>query len=178
MDVPNTTNLPSNNEKLSLPFKKASYTVALALAKQCRPFDDGNFFLNFTTDALSSFRRKMSKSCIITRKTVEISKYIYNAAKNRLINCKYFSISLDESTDINNICQFLIYIKAIDANLNCFEEIFEVVSLHGHVTGQVLFDAIDSKVFSIVDKNKFNLLRGNKSNERQKCGSVRNFEQK
>ena len=116
--------------------------------------------------------------CTITRRTEKISKYIYNAAKNRLINCKYFSISLDESTDINNICQFLIYIKAIDANLNCFEEIFEVVSLHGHVTGQVLFDAIDSKVFSIVDKNKFNLLRGNKSNERQKCGSVRNFEQK
>ena len=33
-DVPNYNNLPSNNEKLSLLFKKASYTVALALAKQ------------------------------------------------------------------------------------------------------------------------------------------------
>ena len=31
----------------------------------------------------------------------------------------------------------------------------EEVSLHGHVAGQALFDAIDSKVFSIVDKNKF-----------------------
>ena len=35
-DVPNYNNLPSNIEKLSLPFKRASYTVALALVKQCR----------------------------------------------------------------------------------------------------------------------------------------------
>ena len=31
---------------------------------------------------------------------------------------------------------------------------FEVVSLQGHVAGQALFDAIVSKVFSIVSKNK------------------------
>ena len=31
---------------------------------------------------------------------------------------------------------------------------FEVVSLHGHANEQTLFDAIDSKVFSIVDKTK------------------------
>ena len=52
-DVPNHNNLPSNNEKLSLPFKKASYTVALILVKQCRSFDGGNLFLNLTTDVLS-----------------------------------------------------------------------------------------------------------------------------
>ena len=45
-DVPNYNNLPSNNEKASLPFKKASYTSALALVKQCHPFDEGNMFLN------------------------------------------------------------------------------------------------------------------------------------
>ena len=45
-DVPNYNNLSSNNGKMSLSFKKSSYTVDLTLAKQCRPFDDGNFFLN------------------------------------------------------------------------------------------------------------------------------------
>ena len=55
---------------------------------------------------------------------------------------------------IINICQLHICIKSVDANLYCFEEMFEVVSLHGHVAGQALFDTIDSKVFSIVDKNK------------------------
>ena len=30
---------------------------------------------------------------------------------------------------------------------------FKVVSQHGHVAGQALLDAIDLKVFSIVDKN-------------------------
>lgn len=31
------------NEDVSLPYKKASYIVALSLAKQCRPFTDGIF---------------------------------------------------------------------------------------------------------------------------------------
>ena len=46
----------------------------------------------------------------------------------------------------------------------------EEVSLHGHVAGQALFDAIDSKVFSIVDKNKLASIwsDGAKSNEMQK----------
>ncbi|KAI8114707.1 General transcription factor II-I repeat domain-containing protein 2A [Lucilia cuprina] len=60
----------------------------------------------------------------------------------------------DESTDINNICQLIICIKTVNANLECFEEMFEVVSLHGHVTGQVLYDALDVNVFAFADKNK------------------------
>ena len=54
-DVPNDNNLSSNNEKLSLPFKKT-------LAKQCRPFDDGNFFMNLTTDALICFGEKCQEA--------------------------------------------------------------------------------------------------------------------
>ncbi|XP_046808387.1 SCAN domain-containing protein 3-like [Lucilia cuprina] len=61
---------------------------------------------------------------------------------------------INESTDINNICQLIICIKTVNANLECFEEMFEVVSLHGHVTGQVLYDALDVNVFAFADKNK------------------------
>ena len=68
---------------------------------------------------------------------------IYNAVKNRLINCKYFSISFDESSDINNTCEPIICLKTVHTNFNCFE----VVSLHGYVAGQALFDATDSKAF-------------------------------
>ena len=77
---------------------------------------------------------------------------MYKAANYRLIKCKYFSISFGEITDINNICQLVICncqlvicIKTVDANLNCFERMFEVVSLHGHMGGQALFDGIESK---------------------------------
>lgn len=90
----------------------------------------------------------------VARRTEEVSKFIHSAAKTRLTNCKYFSISLDESTDINNICQLIICIKTVDTNLTCFDEVLDLVSLHGNVTGQVLYDTIESKVFSIVDKRK------------------------
>lgn len=152
-------------ENNNLPVKKASYIVALALAKQCRPLEDGIFFKNLVTDVLSCFGEKCYEAVrlcqniplsrnTITRRTEEISQFIHFAAKKRLQNCKYFSLSLDESTDINNICQLMICIKTVDENLTCFEEIFELVSLHGHVTGQVLYEAIDSKIFTVAEKSK------------------------
>lgn len=151
-------------ENAALPLKKASYVVALALAKQCRQFEDGIFF-TIPSDVLNCFSGKCQEGSqlwqniplsrrTVARSTEEISKLIYSAAKTRLINCKYFSLSIDESTDINNICQLIICIKTVDENLTCFDEVLELVSLHGNVTGQVLYDVIESYVFSIVDKSK------------------------
>lgn len=42
-DIQNNS-CPPILENVSLPLKKASFAVALALAKQCRPFEDGIFF--------------------------------------------------------------------------------------------------------------------------------------
>lgn len=163
-DIQNNS-CPPILENVSLPLKKASFAVALALAKQCRPFEDGIFFLNLTSDVLNCFGENCQVALqlcqniplsrrTVARRTEELSKSIYSAARTRLTNCKYFSISLDESTDINNICQLILCIKTVDTSLTCFDEVLELVSLHGNVTGQVLYDAIDSNVFSIVDKRK------------------------
>ena len=152
-DVPNYNNLPFNNEKLFLPFIKASFGIIKAVPSiRWRKFVF-ELFLAKTVNKLQNLSKHSISRCAITPRTEEISICTYITAKNRLINCKYFSISFDESTDINNICQLLICIKTVNANLNCFEEMLEVFSLHGLVTRQVPFDAIDSKVFSIVNKN-------------------------
>ena len=86
-DVTNYNNLPSNNEKLSLLFKKASYKVALTLAQQCRLFNDGNFFSKLTTNILSCFG--------VTRWSCLELLYVERRELVN-INCKYFSIMLNE----------------------------------------------------------------------------------
>ena len=86
---------------------------------------------NLTRDVLSCFIEKYQEAIevcqniplsrsTITRTMEQINKYLYNAAKNRLINCKYFSVSLNECRDINNICQHFICIKKVNAILKPF----------------------------------------------------------
>ena len=122
--------------------KRHHIQFALSLAKQCRPLDDENFFLKLTSDVLCCCGEKCQEAVKLLGGKKLVNIYIMQP--KTLINCKYFSISLDESIDLN-ICQLIIYINKVNANLNCFE--FKVVALHGHVAGQALFDAIDSKIF-------------------------------
>ena len=56
-DIPNYNNLLSKRE-IIVAFLKGTIRVAMALVKQCRPFDDENFFLKLTTDVLSCFGEK------------------------------------------------------------------------------------------------------------------------
>lgn len=43
----------------------------------------------------------------IVRRIEAISEFIYANIKNKILSCKYFSICLDEFTDINDIAQLL-----------------------------------------------------------------------
>lgn len=99
--------------------RKASYVVAAGLAKRCRPFEDGTFFKELNNNVLECFGKKGEEMIqiindiplsarTISRRTEKISAFIHSNIKNRIISCKYFSICLDECTDINNIAQLII----------------------------------------------------------------------
>lgn len=96
--------------------------------------------------------------------------YIWKQNK-RLESCKKNSISLDESTDINNIAQLIICLRTVNVNFVTFEEILAVVSLHGNATADLIYDAIKKNFLYVMDKSKLssictdgaNVLRGKKN---------------
>ena len=45
-------------------------------------------------------------------------------------DCKYFSLALDESTDVMDVSQLLILIRTIDSSYEVHEELLKLVSLH------------------------------------------------
>ena len=55
---------------------------------------------------------------------------------------KCFSIALDESTDILDTAQLLIFIRGIDEHFCITEELLSMESLKGSTTGQDMFDAV------------------------------------
>ncbi|XP_019845605.2 SCAN domain-containing protein 3 [Bactrocera dorsalis] len=152
-----------NFEQLNV--KKASFVITLALAKRCRPFDDAVFFKELATEVMCCFGREgkemakvlekvpLSKNTM-TRRTGQISSHIFSLTKKRIDNCKYFSLCLQVSTDINNKSHLIICIKSVDDKLITSEEMMNVVTLHDNVNGEQIMEALEVNVFNHVDINK------------------------
>ncbi|PNF42972.1 hypothetical protein B7P43_G11112 [Cryptotermes secundus] len=66
----------------------------------------------------------------VTRRLEDISNQISNNVKDIIANCSYFSIALDESIDVSDTNQLLIFVRAIKEDFTIFEELLKVCSLH------------------------------------------------
>lgn len=68
----------------------------------------------------------------IIRKTELINNYIAEKWHEILVQAKYFSIAIDETTDISDVCQLLICVRAIVGKFNITEEVLSLASIHGN----------------------------------------------
>lgn len=85
----------------------------------------------------------MSKQTF-TRRTEELSHDISEQLNDLANACTFFSLALDESTDICDVAQLSIFIRGIDDNFNIFEELIGLESLHGKTRGSDIFDKVKS----------------------------------
>ncbi|PNF35719.1 hypothetical protein B7P43_G16163 [Cryptotermes secundus] len=82
----------------------------------------------------------------VTRRLEDISNQISNNVKDIIANCSYFSIALDESIDVSDTNQLLIFVRAIKEDFTIFEELLKVCSLHSTTRGVDIFNAVKSAV--------------------------------
>lgn len=68
----------------------------------------------------------------IQRRTEQIGSYCELKLLEKLSRCSYFSITLDESTDVSNISQLLIFCRILNSDFSTEVELLKLVSLHGH----------------------------------------------
>ena len=67
-----------------------------------------------------------------------ISTNLADQLASKIKKFDYFSICLDESTDVVDTAQMLIFIRGIDRDFNATEELLSMESLK-HTTGEDLF---------------------------------------
>lgn len=65
-----------------------------------------------------------------------------------------FSICLDESTDIHNLSQLVIYIRTVNNEFEVFEDFFCSVAFDSHVNGEKIWETVNTRVFSYVSTSK------------------------
>lgn len=117
------SNQKYTNNRLFTRATTTSYDVALELAngkkplsdrkivKRCavemaKAFGDHNLVKNFETVSLS--RRT------VTRRIFDIHDHVEGKLKQFMHDCKYFSGALDESTDVMDVSQLLIFTRTIE----------------------------------------------------------------
>ena len=67
----------------------------------------------------------------VSRRTEKISDDVSQPLEDLIKTCTFFSLALDESTDICDVVQISICIGGIDDNFSVFEELLSLHSLHG-----------------------------------------------
>ena len=82
----------------------------------------------------------------ITRTVEEIAMELHDQVKEECTNCVLFSLALDESNDIKNTAQLLIFIRTIDLNFRINEELASMEPMKGTTTGEDLLKAVDEYI--------------------------------
>lgn len=133
----------SENESLTL----VSTKVAYLLAKKGKPFMDGNIVKECMMEAVGVLcpeKVKLFKSISLSRNTVarridDIGNNILHQISGKAQRFTHYSIAMDESTDISDTSQLLVFVRGVDDDLNVTQELASVNSMHGTTTGADIF---------------------------------------
>jgi len=128
----------------------AGFKICHRIAATSRSFMEGEFIKECLIDAVSTllpekvklFENISLSRNTVTRRTEQISENIQKQLKEKIQNFQHFSIALDESTDVVDTAQLLIFIRGVDFDLNVTEELAALCSLHGSTTGQNIFESL------------------------------------
>ncbi len=133
---------------------QASYEVSQLIAKTLKPHSEGEFIkecLLTTAHILAPEKINLFKSVSLSRRTVserieEMADDITISLKNESSMFKFYSLAVDETTDISNTSQLAVFIRGITFDFQIREELLCLKSLHGTTTGEDIFAEIKSAI--------------------------------
>jgi hypothetical protein len=126
----------------------AGYVVAYKIAKNNKPYSEGESVKDCMVSMskiLCPEKIKEFESISLSRKTVTtridaIALNLSTQFRQSIANFKYFSVTMDESTDRSDTAQLLIFIRGVDDEFNITEELACLQSLKGKTTGQIIYN--------------------------------------
>lgn len=122
------------------------------IAAENKNFSDGEFVKKCIITAMEeinpekvpAFQEISLSRRTVTRRIEQINDDVFNQLQNKVKNFTYFSVAMDESTDVINTAQLLIFVRGIDDAFNITEELASLESLHGRTTGEEIFKKLQS----------------------------------
>ncbi|KAF7689935.1 General transcription factor II-I repeat domain-containing protein 2 [Cucumispora dikerogammari] len=133
---------------------EVSLVLSHMIVKRNKLFSDGEFIkdcLSRATDIICPEQKQKFESIPLSRKTVvkrinQSSENLMNQLRDVSKEFLCYSLALDESTDLQDTAQLLIFIRRIKNRFEITEELLGVESLKGTTTGRDSFGAVENCV--------------------------------
>ncbi|XP_076304588.1 general transcription factor II-I repeat domain-containing protein 2-like [Tachypleus tridentatus] len=136
------------------------------MAERGKPFTDGNFIKECMMEAANelcpekaNFFESISFSATsFVQRAEELGENIALQIRQKARNFIWYSLVLDESTDLSSTSQLLVFIRGVNLDFQITEELASVCSMHGRTTGEDIFMEVHK---TLRDYNhQWNQLRG------------------
>lgn len=141
----------------------ASYMLSFKIAKEMKSYSEGPFIKDCLLTAAQCFENQdmvakfnsipLSRHTTV-RRIEEINVFLERKLKISLQNAKYFSLSLDESTDICDIAQLVVMGRYVNSNFDIEEEFLDLASLHGTTRATDIYNSIETIIDQYGQRNK------------------------
>ena len=137
-------------KQLNISSLRASFQVAKLIACTGRPFVEGEF----VKECLLSVAKEMCpekadlfstvslSGSTITRRIEEMGDNLHQHLQNSSKKLSYFSLALDESNDVRDSAQLLIFIRGMNDNFEVTEELAALQSIKGTTTGEDIYEKV------------------------------------
>ncbi|KAF2346708.1 hypothetical protein FHG87_022536, partial [Trinorchestia longiramus] len=126
---------------------RTSYKIVQKMADRGKPFTDGNFIKACMMEAANDlcpekadlFGSISLSTSSVVRRTEELGENIELQIREKARNLLWYSLALDESTDLSSTSQLLVFIRGVNSDFQITEELASICSMHGTTTGKDIF---------------------------------------
>lgn len=133
---------------------EASLRISWTLAKHMKPFTDadvvkecfleaGNALFENKKDVVETIRRIPLSASTSTRNTHVLAEENHCDLKQQLNNANYYALAMDESCDVTDTAQLIIFVRYLDKTRETFvEEVLALLPLLGRTRGEDMIKAV------------------------------------
>lgn len=137
-------------KQLNISSLRASFQVAKLIARNGRPFVEGEF----VKECLLSVAKEMCpekadlfstvslSGATMTRRIEEMGDNLQHHLQNSAKKLCYFSLALDESNDVRDSAQLLIFMRGTNEYFEVTEELAALQSIKGTTTGVDIYEKV------------------------------------